>query len=196
MLYLNQLKYLDVPYEHNVGAGGVPPERATVAVAGCGLCCACMLVENMTFSHLGLTECRDLSYQAKANMEPGTDMRLLGPLVAEKFGLTYETTSDVEVLKEHLRRGGMAIANSGGDREGYTGVFTRNGHYVLVVSVDGDEVCILDPSYKEGKYDEPGRQGKVRVEGGFEYCHVDVLAGDCSNRDPSYYLFARKREGK
>ena len=28
------------------------------------------------------------------------------------------------------------------------------GHYILLVSTDGKDICILDPSYKEGKYEE------------------------------------------
>ena len=95
-------------------------------------------------------------------------------------------------LPRYLAKGGLAIANSGGDREGYTGVFTHGGHYILVVSADDNEACILDPSYKEGKYEEPGRDGKARAVDGFVYCSLKVLAEDCANRTPSYYLFSRK----
>ena len=95
-----------------------------------------------------------------ANREIGTSLKILGPVVAEKFNLNYGETSDLNELKAHLAKGGLAIANSGGDREGYTGVFTHGGHYILVVSADDNEACILDPSYKEGKYEEPGRDGK------------------------------------
>lgn len=44
----------------------------------------------------------------------------------------------------HVHAGGMAVANSGGDREGYEGVFTHGGHYILVVSADETQACILD----------------------------------------------------
>ena len=70
--------------------------------------------------------------------------------------------------------------------------FTHGGHYILVVSADDNEACILDPSYKEGKYEEPGRDGKARAVDGFVYCSLKVLAEDCANRTPSYYLFSRK----
>ena len=58
-------------------------------------------------------------------------------------------------------------------------------------SADEKEMCILDPSLKEGKFDEEGRKGKVRVGGNFAYCDPQVLARDTDNRDPSYYLFTR-----
>ena len=193
MLYLNQLDYEHIPYEHNLDAGGPPPGKGTAAAAACGPCCLCMMVENLTLGHMELTDCLKLSGELGANRQMGTDLKILGPVVAEKFGLTFETTDEVEVLVEHLRRGGMAVANSGGDREGYTGLFTHGGHYIAVLSTDGTDACILDPSYKEGKYEEEGRQGKTEVHAPFVYCSLDVLKEDCSNRSPAFYLFGRTR---
>ena len=43
------------------------------------------------------------------------------------------------------------------------GLFTHGGHYITILSTDGKDACILDPSYKEGKYEEEGRQGKAEV---------------------------------
>lgn len=193
MVYLNQLEYEQIPYEHNLDNGGAPPERSNVAAAGCGPCCLCMMVDNLTVKHLDLQECLDLSVKWKANRKPGTDLKILGPVVAEKFDLDFSVTDDIQEMAEHIRRGGMAAANSGGDREGYTGVFSHGGHYIAVISVDGDEACILDPSYKKGKYEEEARQGKVRVSEPFAYCSLEVLAKDCENRSPAYYLFKRKK---
>ena len=151
-----------------------------------------MMVDALTLSTYELTDCLKLSNEVGANREIGTSLKILGPVVAEMFNLNYGETSDLNELKAHLAKGGLAIANSGGDREGYTGVFTHGGHYILVVSADDNEACILDPSYKEGKYEEPGRDGKARVVDGFVYCSLKVLAEDCANRTPSYYLFSRK----
>ena len=171
---------------------GVPEEKRNVAAAGCGPSCLCMMVDALTLSTYELTDCLKLSNEVGANREIGTSLKILGPVVAERFNLNYGETSDLNELKAHLAKGGLAIANSGGDREGYTGVFTHGGHYILVVSADDNEACILDPSYKEGKYEEPGRDGKARAVDGFVYCSLKVLAEDCANRTPSYYLFSRK----
>ena len=108
-----------------------------------------MIVENMTFGHLELTDCLELSAKLGANRQRGTSLKILGPAVAEKYGLTYDTTNDVKKLVEHLQRGGMAIANSGGDREGYVGLFTHGGHYITILSTDGKDACILDPLIKK-----------------------------------------------
>ena len=192
MHYLNQLEYPQMEYKHNMDEGGAG-EHNTVAAAGCGPCSLCMVVEMLTPYTFTLDECIELSYSVRANRKPGTDLKLLAPAVAEKFGLAYTPSSNVGELIEHLQKGGMAVANSGGDREGYTGVFTHGGHYIAVLSYADGEFCILDPSWKEGKFEEEGRTGKVRVVYPYVYCAPEVLAKDCENRTPSYYLFARKK---
>lgn len=193
MYYINQLDYEHIPYRHNLDNGGAPPDKSNAAAAGCGPCCLCMMAENLTFCHMELADCIMLSEKCGANRKPGTDIKVLGPVVASMCGLEFETTDDMDVLIRHLRSGGMAIANSGGDREGYTGLFTHGGHYIAVLSADEKDACILDPSYKEGKYEEEGRRGRAEVHSPFVYCSLDTLRKDCENRSPAYYLFKRKR---
>ena len=85
------------------------------------------------------------------------------------------------------------MAHSGGDREGYVGVFTHGGHYVTLINEEPDgRIAVLDPSYKAGKYDEEGCRGKVEMKGEFiALCDQSVLAKDTENRDPGFYLFWR-----
>lgn len=180
--YYNQNNYPDIPY-----ADG------TVADSGCGLCAACMVVENMMGRTFTPEEAVGVANEAGAVDDTGTDMTLLAPAVCEKFGLTYELTCDHGKMLQFLQNGdGMAIANSGGDRDGWIGVFTHYGHFITLVSAKGREVCVMDPSMREGKYDEEGRQGKVRVDGNLAYVDIAVLARDCDNRYPSYCLFRKK----
>ncbi|MGP7817357.1 hypothetical protein [Niallia sp. 01092] len=192
MLYLNQLEYEHIHYLTNTLKGGLGPGKDNVKTAGCGLCCSCMVVENLTLDSFPLEECLEMSISLKANEQPGTDMIILGPAVAEKFGLDLKMTNSAEELLDHLRNGGMAIANTGGDREAYTGVFSHGGHYITVVSAKGSTLCILDPSLSADKYEEEGRKGKVKIDGSFIYCDISILAKDCENRNPAYYLFSRK----
>lgn len=192
MLYLNQLDYANVPYEHNLDNGGAPREKSNAAAAACGPCCLCMAVDRLTTKKLDLLECLKLSADHGANRQMGTSLKILGPVVAEMYDLEFSMTDDLDVLCEHLKKGGMAIANSGGDREGHTGLFTHGGHYIAVLWVEGDTVCVLDPSYKPGKYEEEGRQGKAVVDEPFVYCSLETLAEDCANRSPAYYLFKRR----
>ena len=192
MLYLNQKDYRNVPYYHNVANGGVPEERRWIATSGCGICSACMIVEHLTTKPLPLEECIKLSERSGANREIGTRMRLLGPLVAEIYDLDFEMTNDIDKLIAHLQAGGEAAVNVGGDHDDHVGLFSHKGHYIVAVSTDGKEVCILDPSYTVGKYEEEGRKGKVRVNYPFAYCSVADLAADVQNREIPFYLFKRK----
>ena len=93
---------------------------------------------------------------------------------------------------EHLRNGGEVIANVSNDREGAVSVFTNRGHYILVVSVEGNRVCILDPSYTEEKFATDNARGKVVVDAPFVYCDIDLLMEEASNRNPGFFLFKRK----
>ena len=192
MLYLNQLKYRHLKYNHNVKNGGVPEERRCVATSGCGLCSLCMIVDHLTTQTLGLEECVKLSENSGANHGLGTDLRILSPIIAEKFNLDFSVTSDKKELIKHLEAGGEAAEILIGDHDGKIGLFSNRRHYITLVSVDEEQVCILDPSYTETKFDDPSRQGRVRVSEPFIYCHVDELMKEADKNVPYFYLFKRK----
>ena len=72
--YINQLAYADVPYPTTLNPGDVLREPyPSVARAGCGLCCVCMMVEFLTGERLSVEACINLSIRAGANYY-GTDM--------------------------------------------------------------------------------------------------------------------------
>lgn len=194
MKYLNQLEYSHIPYPTDTRTPDSPMQKASIKEAGCGLCSLGMVVDQLTMKSLPLRRAIALSLRAGANYAPGTDMKMLAPIVAEKFDLSFQTTDDIQAVVECLQHGGRVIANVGGDRDGgaYTGVFSHGGHYIVLISADDREICVLDPSWREDKFSEPGREGKVRVDGKFVYCSRQVLDKDAENRSPRYYLFARK----
>lgn len=193
MLYLNQLDYEELPYptdvEHPDSEFAV---HGNVRRAGCGLCAVCMVVDRLCLSPFSLEECRDLAVSAGANREIGTDMKILAPAAAERFGLTLRMTDDTEELAQCLRSGGAAVINTGGDRDGYIGTFSSGGHYITAISEDRGEFCLLDPSWTEDKYQSEPRRGRVRQQGKLLYAPAEVLRQDTANRSPAYYLFCRK----
>ena len=191
MIYINQLERAHIHFEHNLDNGGAG-DHSNIASSGCGPCSLCMVINNMTMETPSLEDCIQMVYEADANREPGTDMRRLGPLAAERYNLDYRETDSIGELIAHLQNGGMAIANVGGDRDGHIGVFSHGGHYIAVTAFVNGEMCILDPSWKEGKFSEEGRQGLVREMLPYLYCAPEVLMRDTENRTPGYYLFSRK----
>ena len=192
MLYLNQLKYRHIPYNHNVKNGGVPEERRCVATSGCGICSLCMIVEHLTTDTLTIEECVKLSESSGANHGLGTDLEILAPIVAKKYNLDYCSTSDKDKLVNHLMAGGEAVEILIGDRDGKIGLFSNRRHYITLISIDGNEVCILDPSYKLGKYDIADRKDRVKITEPFIYCAVDELMDEGDKNVPIFYLFKRK----
>lgn len=191
MLYINQLEHRDIPYQHNVGNGGVPEERRNVATSGCGLCCACMVVDALTDKKLELSECVRLSEENAANLFVGTSMSVLGPVIAEKFGLEYSNTESLEEAIAHLQCGGQVICLVG-HPEGKPGLFTMRSHFILLTATDGKEFCILDPSYTPEKFTTAERAGKVNFENApYLYCDVNTVHGETEGR--RYHLFKRKK---
>ena len=193
MKYINQLDYAHIPYITRTSMEGEDWElgqKSTVRSSGCGLCSSIMvadrLIPNCDFD---LEAAIQLSYGAKANERRGTDYSKYAPAFAERFGLRFEYSEDPQRLRECLRTGGAAVLHVCG-RDGWAGTFTRNGHYIAAISEEPDgRIAILDPSYAEGKYDEPDRVGKVEMTNGvIALCSMQVLIEDGA----TYHLFWRK----
>ncbi len=194
--YVNQNDYPQIPYMTDVVVRSDPRfyEQGNVKLAGCGLCSAAMLVYDLLGLKDPLEKFIDLSYQVKANHEIGTDMLMYGPALAVRYDLDMNISNEEDEVTACLAAGGACIANVGGDREGHTGVFSHGGHYIYIYGYDPHtkEFQILDPSWEEGKYEEEGRQGKVRKEGDTALCTAQILKEDTANRTPGYYLFSRR----
>ncbi len=182
-----QLDYAHIPYPSEAHP------NSNMKDAACGPCSCSMIVENLTESKLPPIEAVKIALDCKARDNYGTDMTILGPVVAKMFDLDYKESSDVQALLDCLDDGGMVIANAGNNYEGHVGVFTRGGHYIVVAKREGARMCILDPDLHDGKFDIPGRKGKISVTGNEAWCDLSTLILDCANRQPAYYLFNTKK---
>ena len=198
MKYINQLEYADISYitktDMEEEADREAGKRTTVRSSGCGLCSSLMVADRLLVdTDFSLYDAIQLSYDVKANYQRGTSYKRYAPAFAEKLGLRLEMTNDPERFRYCLRTGGAAVLHIDGDYEGHIGVFSHGGHYVAAVSEEPDgRIVILDPSYKEGKYEEEGRKGKVEVKNQYLcICDMNVLVEDTANSDPGMYLFWR-----
>ncbi|MEE0515561.1 MAG: hypothetical protein UC961_07925 [Emergencia sp.] len=195
MLFINQNDYENMPYPTDAkNPDSENMLKGTIASSGCGLCSCCMMVDRLTLQTLTLEECRQMAIDCGANMDPGTDMEFLAPVVAEKFDLDLKTSSNTGELIECLQNGGCAVLNPGGSRDGYHGLFTTGGHYMTAISYCNGEFLIFDPSWSETKFHTPEREGRVRESGCFVYVTPEVLIEDTENRRPRYFLFSRKSD--
>ena len=198
MKYVNQLEHGDWLYVTRTDLEGAAKDKGrdtTIRRSGCGLCSAIMVADRLVpESTFGLKEALKISYDVKANHSIGTDYQRYVPAFAEECGLYYEMSNDTERLLYCLRTGGAAILHIKGDREGHVGVFSHRGHYAVAINEERDgRIAVLDPSYKEGKYEEEGRKGLVEVKKGvIALCDVKVIEEDTEPAEYSYYLFWRK----
>lgn len=197
MKYINQLEYEHIPYPTKVKLEGFAPNgiNSTVRSSGCGLCSVCMAIDIITNTTLDIEECVNISKECVANHSRGTDMNILGPVIAEKFGIEYSKTSDLDEAIRHLQKGGVIVAHVGVPEGKEIGLFTKGGHYILLVSTDGEEFCILDPSYSTEKFKITERVGRVNEDNApYLYCDVNVVDSECKPDRVKYHLFARKKK--
>ena len=192
MYYINQLDYPHVPYNHNMAHGGPPEGRISVKTSGCGLCCSCMVVAHQTGKILPIEDFVKLSEENLANQELGTDMKVLGPILAKLFDLEYIQSSDKEEMVAWLKNGGEVIVHAQGDKDGHIGLFSNRGHYILATAMVEDEVQILDPSDKMDKYEIEGRKGLVRKEAPFVYTVPELVDEACYDDRIHFHMFKKK----
>ena len=199
MKFINQRDYPHWLYPTRVERDGEPKETGkttTVASSGCGLCCSVMvahqLIPNCDFE---LLDALNLSFAVKANHGYGTDFRRYIPAFAEKVDLDYQFSHDIDEALQCLRTGGAVIALVSGDRDGQVGLFTHVGHYIVLYNEEPDgRIAILDPDLHDGKFEEPGREGKVELKyKEIALCSKEILDEEAKAQTGiPYYLFHRK----
>ena len=192
MRIVNQKRHPEMLY---VTRTGMEPEQreygrtTTIYTSGCGLCAAIMVADRLLPSYdFELGDAIAMSYAVEANQNLGTNYKRFAPVFAKKFGLKWEPTSDLEELRKCLRTGGAAVVHGAG------GLFASMGHYMVAINEEPDgRIAILDPSYKEGKFDEEGRQGKVEMKNGvIALCDMQVLMEETEGRKVRFFLLWRK----
>ncbi len=185
-----QLDYVEVPFPAPGSGFG------NLANNGCGPLAVSMLIENMLGIPFPPEESARFFLACGARVEFGTNLYTASEAAAERFGLSVRNTEDAEEAHAFLKEErGMVIANTFGDRpdDGYIGVFSDSGHYILLTGVageKGEKVRVLDPMYRPGRFDIPGRAGKVTMEGNTAVADFSVVASDCVHRP--FFLFSRK----
>lgn len=198
MKYINQLQFSHWLYVTRTDMDDENREwgkTSTVKSSGCGMCSAVMVADRLLPNcEFDLNDAISLSYEVKANFKRGTSYARFAPAFAEKLGLRWEASKDIEDLRHCLRTGGAAVLLVAGDYEGHTGLFTHGGHYMAAINEEPDgRIAILDPAYYPGKYDEEGRTGKVEVINDvITLCDGDTLEKETEPKPTPYYLFWRK----
>ena len=167
MKYVNQLEYAHIPYPTRVKQEEYAPNGLNTSVrqSGCGLCSVCMAIDIITDKTLDIEECVRISCECVANHSRGTDMNILGPVIAEAFDIEYTKTSDLSEAIAHLQAGGVIVVHVG--------------------IPEGKEITICLNGYHFG-YASPGKEKYIACTHGKMAClllygEVDIQAMLCGN---------------
>ncbi|MCQ2458312.1 MAG: gamma-glutamyl-gamma-aminobutyrate hydrolase family protein [Clostridia bacterium] len=188
-----QLDYEHVPYLSPCGT-----KNGNIANNGCGVCSSSMIAENLAGMDLPPERCAKLCKAAGARETFGTNLFVFAPYLAQYTGLRYTVEWDAgKVLRFLQEKRGMVIANVRGDRpaDGYLGVFSDSGHYIVLAGAEGNTVRVWDPMYRPGsdRFEIHGRHGKVQLSGTDAYADFSHVEQDCLDRP--YFLY-EKTDGK
>ncbi|MBO4872347.1 MAG: hypothetical protein J5496_02910 [Lachnospiraceae bacterium] len=198
MKYVNQLDYPDLPYVTRTDMDEINREKGkttTVASSGCGLCSAVMVADRLRPDRrFELADALQLSYDVKANFEIGTDGERFFPAFAAKLELRCESAKDPDALRQCLKDGGAVIVLVSGSRDGYSGIFSNNEHWIAAVSEEPDgRILVLDSAFRADKYTTKERREKVEVKDfGLCLCEIKTLEEESAPYEKPFYLFWRE----
>ena len=184
MNFYCQLDYKHISYPSPTSING------NIADNGCGVCCTSMVVEALCGIKYPIEVNAKFAKKSGAREGFGTNMAILAPAIANEFNLKVTPTLDTNEVKEFLRnKQGLVIANTIGNHDDWIGVFSDGRHYIVLTSLEENTVGVLDPMYREGRYDIEGRIGKVRMDGFTAYADFSVVENDCMGK--TYYMFSK-----
>lgn len=156
-----------------------------------------MVVEDLTGKAFPPPEMAAYAIACGARVSGGTNMATLCKAVAADYGISFGTGTTRQEALDAISGGCKVIANVGGDRAGYTGLFSTGGHYIYLRSaadLAAGSVIVWDPGYYKDKFSKAGRKGRVVVSGNDIRVSFDEIEADCYNRSPRYYILEGETE--
>ncbi|MBR3163108.1 MAG: SH3 domain-containing protein [Clostridia bacterium] len=139
----------------------------TMKSSGCGPTAAAIVVSSSIGSILPSTMADLFVRNGYRTPNNGTAWSAF-PFVANYFAFNnYQYTTSFNDAIDFLRKGYYVIVSCG------NGLFTTNGHYVVLIGINGNNLLIYDTYMYHGKFDIPSRKGKVSISGNTIYCTVE-----------------------
>ncbi|MDO5547968.1 MAG: SH3 domain-containing protein [Eubacteriales bacterium] len=151
-MYDLQTNYPGVAYRDKNGK----PAGATIASGGCCPTSVGNILRNLCgISDATTRNVCALATSSGARYNGGTDPSILLEAAQKKWGgFEYEYTTSDTKMRAHIKAGGMALAHTPGNTGGATALFSKSGHFIAMIGVDGSKVIVFDPYYYPGKWTE------------------------------------------
>lgn len=137
----------------------------TIGSSGCGVASAAMIIDSIV-GNVSVTELADTFVKNGYRSANSGTYWSAYRAIADEFDIEYTETSNFDTIINLLRNNNYIIASCG------NGLFTSNGHYIVLYGIDGDTIKIYDPYLYSGKFDVSTRRGKVVVNGNTVYCSI------------------------
>lgn len=139
----------------------------TMKSSGCGPTAAAIVVSSSKGTILPTTMADLFVKNGFRTRNNGTAWSAF-PFIANYFAFNnYEYTTNFNAAINYLRKGYYVIVSCG------NGLFTTNGHYIVLVGIKGNTLSIYDTYLYDGKFDIPSRKDKITISGYTIYCTID-----------------------
>ena len=138
----------------------------TIGSSGCGVASAAMIIDSIV-GNVSVTELADTFVKNGYRSANSGTYWSAYRAIADEFDIEYTETSNFDTIINLLRNNHYIIASCG------NGVFTSNGHYIVLYGIEGNTIKIYDPYLYAGKFDTSTRRGKAIVKGNTVYVTID-----------------------
>lgn len=140
---------------------------ATVKSSGCGTTCAAMVVSS-TKEIIYPDAMSDISIQNGYRDLEGTSDGLF-TYISQRWGIEMKRVYSSFEAHQACKEGYYVVIACG------SGLWTTNGHYILAVGANETDIEIYDPYLYSGKFEQNGRNGKVRLEGNSAWVEINTF---------------------
>jgi uncharacterized protein YgiM (DUF1202 family) len=174
-IYYNQMdsRWANHPYP----APGY--EDKTCGTSGCGTTCGAMIVSSCRETITPDVMC-DISRENGYRVPGGTADGLFS-YIAERWGIEMKTLHSSYEAHQACKEGYFVVICCA------SGLWTTGGHFILAVGANDTDIEIYDPYLYNGKFDRPGRQGKVRLDGVSAWVEINTFKANSNAQ--RFYAF-------
>ena len=174
-IYYNQMdsRWANHPYP----APGY--EDKTCGTSGCGTTCGAMIVSSCREIITPDVMC-DISRENGYRVPGGTADGLFS-YIAKRWEIEMKTLHSSYEAHQACKEGYFVVICCA------SGLWTTGGHFILAVGANDTDIEIYDPYLYNGKFDRPGRQGKVRLEGVSAWVEINTFKANSNAQ--RFYAF-------
>ncbi len=174
-IYYNQMdsRWANHPYP----APGY--EDKTCGTSGCGTTCGAMIVSSCRETITPDVMC-DISRENGYRVPGGTADGLFS-YIAKRWEIEMKTLHSSYEAYQACKEGYFVVICCA------SGLWTTGGHFILAVGANDTDIEIYDPYLYNGKFDRPGRQGKVKLDGVSAWVEINTFKANSNAQ--RFYAF-------